>query len=1359
LTPKAATILPLVLLLACSAVAQPETYYFKNYQVGDGISSNTITCIAQDHKGFMWFGTRNGLNRFDGYAFKTFTHDLLDSSSLGSNSVLSILEDSRGILWVGTHNGIYCFDPQREIFTPMHAIPAGETSAIIEDRQQNIWIVSDFTLYRYSEGRKAVTMYNQAPGQGVVALALSERGALWAATNNGHLWQYNARSDHFTDFSFTDYYNRLPGPKSPTPVQIWDLLPIDDTTVIIGTNSGAWVFNLRNHSLHNLLAPNPWAKTLEIHKIIRRSADEWYFATESGLYIYNTKLHKTTIVQKEYDNPYSITDNVLFSCYQDQEGGVWLGTFSGGVDYYSSQYNHFRKYFRHEGVDGLSGNLVHEICQDRRGNLWVGTEDAGLNKITARGDAIRHFLPGGKGSIAFNNIHGLVASGNELWIGTCEHGLDVMDLRTEKVVRHYDAGPGPGSFKSNFIVTLYRTRKGHILVGTWNGLFEYDRTKDNFRAIPFFNKQIQAIHEDSSGTLWIASYGNGVSFYDPVTRRGGHILHNTTDTHSLVSNYVNNLLEDSRHRFWFCTEDGLSRLDPSSGRITNYTVADGLPTNQLFRMLEDDAHNLWISSAKGLACLDPATGSIKTYTTSSGLVIDQFNYNSAYKRPDGTLFFGSIKGLVSFSPPAFARNRFVPPVYITGMQIDNKTIPVGTPRSPLPLSITYVQQVELSYDHSNISLDIAALSYAAPEMNKYAYIMDGLDKDWTFVSSNRRIYYTKIPQGHYTFRLRGSNNEGLWNPKDVILRIEVRPPWWNTLWAWTCYILVFLAVLFTILRYYYLAVHEKNKRRFDTLEIEKEREIYNAKIEFFTNVAHEIRTPLTLIKMPLDKLIKQPTDNPSLIKERLHMIEKNTNRLIDLTNQLLDFRKAEAGKITLNFIETNIAELLRELFSSFQPAAEQKNLNYLLDLPRMGLYAFVDPEAFRKILSNLLSNAVKYAKSHVTVRLLPFSSEDTIFHIEVRNDGFIIPFDQGEKIFQPFYRLKETENEQGTGIGLPLSRSLAELHNGRLDLKQGDPSYNVFLLYLPIHQEREISFLHPKSPVEDPAASAISEIGGAAPRIHNVTEGNGRDSSRPLILLVEDNTEILHYLSGELSGLYNVLNASNGQEALDILFKDNVQLVVSDIMMPVMDGIALCRKIKMDLVYSHLPVILLTAKSSVASKVEGLEVGADVYIEKPFHVEHLQAQITSLLANRNRIKEHFARSPLSDIKAIGSSEADKTFLGELNDIIYAHITDDSLDVDRLSKLMNMSRTSLYRKISALSNMTPNELIGLTRLKKAAELLANGQYKINEVSALIGYSIPGNFTRDFHRQFGITPSQYLRDIQRGNLDCHDLKGIT
>lgn len=1307
-------------IIALICFAQNDSYYFKNYQVQNGLSSNTITTILQDKKGFIWIGTRNGLNRFDGNTFKIFHNVLSDAQSLGSNSIFSLFEDEKEQLWVGTSSGIYLYDPQQERFSAFKLIPPGEVRYIAADNLNNIWIISNLTLYKYNQLNSKIVSFNLKNDE-TTSLHVSDKGELWTATANGLVKHYNPETNNFSNYNIEEILkeNNLP------PIE--DIYPVGDSSILIGCMNKVLLFDYKNSTIKNLFKNNSVSNDVHVHKIFRQSADEYWFGTENGIYIFNIKTFQTKIISKDYSNPYSISDNVISTICRDKEGGTWIGSFFGGVNYYSKQYNEFKKYFPEPDKETLSGNIVHEICKDEHGNLWVGTEDAGLNQINLKtGDITRFKADNKPGSISYQNIHGIVADGNELWIGTYEHGLDVMDLKTFKVIRHYDASKKPNSLASNFIISLYKTKQGEILVGTWFGLFKYNRKENNFTAIPFFNSHIQCIHEDEDGTLWVGTYGNGVYFLNKKKKIKGRMNYRPGKANSLINNYVNNLFEDQQKNFWFCTERGLSHYDRKTGIIKNYTIEDGLPDNQVFRIMEDNSGFFWISTAKGLSRFDMAKNEFTNYHSANGLPTEQFNYNSSFKNDDGTLYFGTVKGMISFNPKDFIKNTFIPPVYITGLQINNEEAPIGNEKNGLHQSITYTKKITLPYDQSNISIDVAALSYIIPEMNEYSYKMEGIDKDWITLKKNRRIFYTKLPPGKYTFKVKGSNSEGVWNNKETFLNLEILPPLWATKWAYLLYFLIASAIIITIFRYYHLAVTEKNKRRIESIKINTEREIYNAKINFFTNLAHEIRTPLTLIKMPLDKLLNSNiTDNN--VNESLKMMKKNTTRLIDLTNQLLDFRKAEANKFSLTFSETNINELVTEVYTIFKPAADQKDLSYKLMLPRITLHAFIDSEAVKKILSNLFNNAIKYADGLVTIKLLPFSSEDNLFHIEVRNDGHTISEHHKEKIFEPFFRIKETEKEAGTGIGLPLARSLAQLHNGNIQLKTSEEKENIFLLSLPIHQETEINFKKGNEEEENFIAKDFS------------SEAN---LSRPNLLLVEDNKEILNYIGQELQQKYNVLSALNGQEAIGILESENINIVVSDIMMPIMDGIDLCKKIKSDFEHSHVPIILITAKNSLQSKIEGLEVGADAYIEKPFSLDHLQAQITNLLSNRNIIKEYFARSPLTHLKGIGCSKADKEFLENLNDVIYEHITDSELDVDRLSLLMNMSKPTLYRKIKGLSDLSPNELINLSRLKKGAELLSGGKYKINEVAYMIGYSLPTNFSRDFQKQFGISPSNFI-----------------
>jgi signal transduction histidine kinase/ActR/RegA family two-component response regulator len=717
----------------------------------------------------------------------------------------------------------------------------------------------------------------------------------------------------------------------------------------------------------------------------------------------------------------------------------------------------------------------------------------------------------------------------------------------------------------------------------------------------------------------------------------GSFNYDAKDNNSIPNNSINNLIEDSKKNIWISTETGICKLDYNSKKIIRFSH-EYLNKNQIFRILEDNMGTIWVTTSKGLVSMRPDGTGFKIYDKNNGLLSEQFNYSSSYKSNIGDLYFGTTKGMISFNPSSFTKNNYVPPVLITRLLVNNQELNENS-SSRLNKAIPYTTNISLPYDSSNIIIEIAALSYSIPNKNAFTYKMDGLDKDWTFIKNNRKIYYTKLPPGDYIFKVKGSNSEGIWNEKETELKIHIIPPLWANNWAYSFYAFLFFFILFIILRYYYIAIGERNLRNIEGLENEKERQIYNAKVEFFTYITHEIKTPLTLIKLPVEKLLNSIASD-SINFEYVTMIDKNTNRLINLTNQLLDFRKADPNNYSLTFVRTDINSLLEELYVNYNLLAEKKKIEFKLELPRVPLFADVDPESFRKILNNLFNNALKYSEHIVKVRLFPFSSEDTVFKIEFKNDGFIIPFEKKEKIFEPFIRLKQTEKSAGTGIGLTLSRSLAELHKGELDLKKEEVNFNTFLLTVPIHHEKKIILGTEKS-IE-------TEIETTAEGTVNDSQKNEKNIS---ILLVEDEKEIIDFLQKELKSDYNVFKATNGLEALDILLKENINLVISDIIMPIIDGIELCKKIKTDIEYSHIPIILLTAKNTLTSKIEGLDTGADAYIEKPFAMEYLFAQIKNLLSNRNIIKDYYAHSPLAHIRGIACTTADKTFLDELQKVI------------------------------------------------------------------------------------------------------------
>lgn len=1244
----------------------------------------------------------------------------MDSLSVGSSSILSLLTDQKGNLWVGTTRGVYVYNPIMENFNLIKQIPLGEVRAI-KAYAGFLWILVNGKLYQYNTTNHNVLAFDT--DKNITAINGTPKSGLWMVSNKKTLKKYNQKLNRFIEIDLSKLKNVLSG-------GMRTIYGLNDSTLLVGTNRTAYRLTLPSGKLEDLFIKEQLKAPIQINSITQYSETSFWFGTETGIYTYDLQTRNSQHIEKDDRNPFSISDNVVYDFYKDKEGNIWMGTFFGGLSQYSSHFDNFKKYSAGFGNPSLSGNIVHEIHKDKYNTLWVGTEDNGLNNINLQSGKTTHFLADGKpGSITYNNIHGLASVDEELWVGTTTNGLDVLDIKTGKLKRHY-AEVADGAVGSKFVVCLYKTKNNTLYIGTDNGLFTYDKTENKFKLVPLKPAWIQGIYEDADGILWINTYGSGVFMYNPIKQTTGHLY---ADTNKLINNYVNGLFEDSKNNIWLCTEAGVTRYR-RDGQFKNYRNIHALSSNQTFKALEDDKHTIWISTSNGLVKLNDKEDQAVLYTAKDGLPTDQFNYNSAYKDHDGTLYFGTLKGMISFNPSKSFKNNYIPPLLISDLQINNMGVLVGKD-SPLKQSISLTKELRLSYDKANLSFTIASLSFVSPESNVYSYMMEGYDKEWTTIKGNEKIYYNKLPPGSYTFKFIGTNNNNIWNKEERQLRIIVSPPWWQSRLAYGLYALILTAIIGLILRYYFLWIKANHIRKMELFEHKKEQEIYNLKLEFFTNLAHEIRTPLALIKMPLEKIIRTEKKlNQDTLKD-LALIERSTSRLIRLTNQLLDFRKAESNAMNLIFTKTDINALLSEIFNDLLYLAQDKALNYELSLPRISLTAYVDEEACRKILTNLIHNAIKYAEREVNVKLLPFNSDDIMFNIEFRNDGEIIPMDKKEKIFEPFYRLNESGEDTGTGIGLPLSRSLIELHQGTITLMQTDEKRNLFLLSCPILQDQSLDIPDFQEELSSTTAA------------YALLEKEDTETEKPTILIVEDNKEILAYLNKELKMHYNIRRATNGVEALDILDNESVQLVLTDIMMPIMDGIALCKRIKTDFLYSHIPVIFLTAKNALHSKIEALNCGADAYIEKPFSIAYLTVQIHNMLKNRKMIKNYFTNALVSDLLEVNISAPDKDFIGQLNQVIYDNIATIDLNVEELAKLMNMSRPTLYRKIKGLSDLTPNELINMTRLKKAAELLSQKAYNISQVATMVGYTVQSNFSRDFHKHFGMTPSVYITESEK------------
>ena len=1029
-----------IFLLLSTTFASAEHYYFRHYQVDDGLLHNNVTCLLQDRLGFMWIGTRGGLNRFDGHTFK---NHVIQWNSSGANYIKALREDHHGTLWIGTITGIFKFDPIKEAFEKFNLLPTYHIRDIKIDHHNNVWIIARGVLYRYSQTDQQLTAFDIK----LSAFELDEEDNLWFASRAGHIKKLNTRSYHVATI--------LPQPAAFEHKNINQLSIIKDG-LLIGTARGLYQYETHSKKLHTLLSKNENGADIFVRQIYSLGSQH-YIATESGIFIYDAQTTHIKHVQKIASDPYALNDNATYTVFADNRNGVWVGTFFGGLNYFSKEASHFEKYYPINDPHAISGNAVREICEDSLGNIWIGTEDAGINKLDTKTGVFTHITHENPYTgLSYPNIHGLLIDGHQLFAGPFVHGLEIMDLRTGKITNRYPRIRSKTDHVSNFVMSIYKTSDQRILIGTTgSGLYEYQSSSKTLKNIPQIpgNSYVYAIEEDHTGTIWTGSLSSGAFYYRPQTGEHGNISFNQVNDTLKYYYTVQGIYEDSYHNLWFATEGGgLIRLDSTRKSIKRFTTNEGLPTNNTYRILEDDFGNLWVSSIKGLICFNIRTEKFHVYTKSNGLITDQFNYNSAYKDKTGKMYFGTVKGMIAFYPKDLIVQKSAPPTYATLLQINNRDIIPHDSTAVLTQSLLFTDTVVLNARQNSFNIEFAALDFTSPEVVKYKYRMDGLDQEWTYLTSNRKAYFTGLPPGTYQFIVQAESNVGYWKGTPKTITFIIHPPFWKSLPAYVIYFVLLVSIVLLSIRAYHRKIKKKNQRKLHLFKLEKEREVYQAKIEFFTNIAHEIQTPLTLIKGPIEWALSK-IDDTQTVKRNLQLVEKSTDRLVDLTTQLLDFRKMEIDQFGLNFVLLDVKALLYDCIHSFQAEIEQKQLQLDLNLPDTPFKAPVDREAFLKIMSNLLSNAIKYGKGALIIHLSAVDVDAAFFKIQIANDGDPIATTYRKKIFEPFFRIPEHMMLKGTGIGLSLAKSLAELHGGDLALASDTEPWTVFELTLPFHQK------------------------------------------------------------------------------------------------------------------------------------------------------------------------------------------------------------------------------------------------------------------------------------------------------------------
>jgi ligand-binding sensor domain-containing protein/signal transduction histidine kinase/DNA-binding response OmpR family regulator len=1314
-------------------VTSGRSYYFKHYRNDNGLPNNTVLDCLQDSRGFIWFGTKEGLTRFDGFQFKVFLHDPSASNCLINNFVTSICEDKDGWIWIGTPKGICYYMPDNDCFGTISTENPKIRELVLYVKADGIncvWIATYSGLFRYDKEIKKLSFYPSDKYFTPRSIELTKTGDIWLSAADGKIYKYNPQNDNFTG------YKILTEQEISASVHLVNIVDAGYYGLIISTDiAGLRKFDLNTGRVTDSFEKDKILNNILIRTIYLYNSEEIWIGSESGIYIYNLKSRDVINLQMIRTDPFSISNNAIRTITRDREGGVWIGTFYGGANYLPQENKLFEKFYPTGLPGALNGNVVREIRADSYGNIWIGTEDAGLIKFDHQTGLFSSITEGiNHINIGSRNVQGLLVDKDDLWIGTYDDGIYILNIPSQKIKNHFELKNRGIGLETNSFITFLQTTDGTIYAGSVIGLYRFNRETSSFKYLDDVaaGTFIHSLLEDKNGNIWIGTYGKGLFKYDRLSGISKKIISDKGDYENLRNEFITSIFEDNTNRIWFTAEgSGFSYIDGEKEEVTRYIPGKDINFSIYCAILQDAGGNLWITSTRGLLRLDPSSRKFITYTKDDGLLDNSFSYNSAFQDKNGKMYFGTVSGLVSFYPADIKENTYNPPVYFTGFQVNGKEYIVNSSGSPDFKSILVTRRIKLDYYQSSLGIDFVSPAFTGSNLMEYKYIMEGSDPDWILISGNRKVYYTNLSPGEYRFRVISSSDGKKWSTDEAVLDIKISPPVWRSVPAYINYFLFSSIIIYTLISFYFKKNTLEQQRKIDIIEAKKEKELLNAKISFFTNITHEVRTPLTLIKGPLDRIMKSGMKNSKDTEENLLIINRNADRLLSLTNQLLDFRKTEKEMFKLNFIRTDLYELVESTFNLFLTYSAEKMVSIRLHSPVNHYDLAIDREAITKILSNLLSNAIKFAGSRVDLFLQPDTEKENIIWIRVNNDGKLIPEEMSEKIFEPFFQIDfDKAGEKGTGLGLSLARSLAELHHGRLFLDTSERKYNSFVLELTKYQKETIERIIEKDGINLSEYDEFDLYGSL-------------ENSRPNILLVEDEIEMGRFIAKEISADYNVILTHNGKEALKALKKYNVTLVVSDVIMPVINGYELCRQIKSNIEFSHIPVILLTATIHLNARIEGLDSGADAYIEKPFSTDLLMAQIVNLIKNRSLDRQNFINTPLAHFKSVAMNKTDEEFLRKLHTTLMDNISENDLSVERIAGFMGISISTLYRKVKALTDLNSVEYIRLARLKKAAELLSEGNYRINEISYIVGFSSPSYFATSFQKQFGISPSQFIR----------------
>ncbi|PSR14719.1 MAG: hypothetical protein C7N36_02950 [Bacteroidetes bacterium] len=1351
--------------LCCTALwaSGQRTNSFQYLSKKDGLSQASVFAIAQDSTGLMWFGTRDGLNKYDGYQFKVY-RNAPTANSLVDNDIRTLYVDpQQQKLWIGTISGLSQYEATTDDFTNYRHSPTDTTSLssdvirqIYRDSRGRLWVGTSAGLNLYHHPGKFRRFFFAAPQastlehQDIETIVEDAQGQVWFGTANG-LYQLIVHSAGTYQFERRDGR----GGCQLADARIKSLLADRKGNLWIGTFSGGLHYwDQKNDTVTVYQSKKNTANTLS-HNNIRSmcldGADNLWIGTFDGLNFFDQQRQTFTRYDKAVLGTAGLSDNSVRAVFIDKRGSLWLGTYYGGINHFDENYNRFTN-FKHTPLGNtLSEDVVSSFAEDDAGNLWIGTEGGGLNYYDRQRQHFSSYQAqvGQAGTLSGDNVKEVFLDGDQLWVGTFQAGLNLFDLKTKRFQHFVSEPDNPNSLPNNNVYGLRKENNRLWILTYGGGLAILDLTAHQFYtyqhqahdSTSLSSNLTRVFLETADQQLWIGTE-RGVN---KVTKNAAGFP--VGFAVFLPHEKIYTLQEDFQHHLWIGTiSNGLYCLHPATGQLEHYTTADGLPGNTVFGVLEVAPNELWLSTNNGLAKFNPSQKTFTNYNYANGLGNLEYNFNAYYKTRAGELLFGGINGFTLFDPQTIQPNTFIPPVVFTELRKNNNIVEIHEESSCLTKSINETESITFKYNEANFTINFAALDYFSPENNHYAFKLEGLDRDWKYNVGKTAATYTIQREGRYVFRLRGANSDGVWNPQERQLEVIVLPPPWRTWWAYLLYLAALAGVIYSLVRF----VRLRHSLQLQQIAKQQQEELHEVKLRFFTNITHEFRTPLTLILGPLKDLLAKK-NHAEGVHQQLSLIERNAQRLLNLVNQVLTFRKLMTDHEPLKIVPGDIGLFLHEIFLSFQETAQLRKIDYSFQVSPAEIKAWYDPDKLEKVFFNLLANAFNFTPDGGQIALR-IAQLDTYIEVRVEDNGPGIDPELQEQIFKRFYEKSDTARStiKGTGIGLAISKQMVELHQGKIFVahtvvQPGVMPGATFVVQIPCgstHFPAEVVLcdfpdqekIAAYQPLLVPALHLDQRLPPAPKPVA---------ATAPLLLIVEDNTEVAAYIRQIFAGEYRLIMAQNGVEGLQKAKKKLPDLIISDVMMPEMDGITFCGKLKADFEISHIPIMLLTARTASLFKIEGLKTGADDYLTKPFNPEELRLRVHNIIQSRQDARNKFARVIAFDPKEINITSADEYFLENALGIVEKHMDDYVFNIEQFALELAVSRPLLFTKLKALTGQTPNNFIKTIRLKRAAQLLKTQKLNVSEVAYKVGFKDPKYFRKCFIEQFEVLPSVFSK----------------